>query len=243
MTTTKNQSAGAEVFGVLGGMGPLSSAEFLRTVYEYALRDCEREQDTPAVVLYSDPAFPDRTEAFLAAGEEDVLARLNEALRHLYALGATRVVICCMTIHYLLPRVPDELRGRVVSLPEIISSELRRRGGRHLLLCSTGTRKLGLFERQPGWDSVATSVVLPDAEEQERLHRLIYELKKDRAVGEALEFLEWLMDRHQVTSFIAGCSEIHMLAKHFLRAGRRRQTFDCIDPFAIVAQGLCLKSQ
>jgi aspartate racemase len=238
MTTTKTESAGAAVLGVLGGMGPLSSAEFLRTVYEYAVRDCEREQEAPAVLLYSDPAFPDRTEAFLAGREGEVLGPLNDALRRLYALGATRVVMCCMTIHHLLPRVPEELRGRVVSLPEVIRAELSRRGGRHLMLCSTGTRRLGLFESQPGWDSVAAAVVFPDAAEQERLHQLIYEIKKDRAVGEASEFLESLMGRHQVTSFIAGCSEIHMLAKHFLRPARRRQTYDCIDPFAIVAQEL-----
>ena len=238
MTTTMNRDAGPEVLGVLGGMGPLSSAEFLRTVYEYAVRDCEREQEAPAVVLYSDPAFPDRTEAFLAGRDEEVLGRLNDALRHLYALGATRVVMCCMTIHYLLPRVEDGLRGRVVSLPEVIRAALGRRGGRHLMLCSTGARRLGLFESRPGWDAVAASVVFPDAEEQERLHGLIYEIKKDRAVGEASEFLESLLDRHQVTSFIAGCSEIHMLAKQFLRPARRRQAYGCIDPFAIVAQEL-----
>ncbi|HEX8719955.1 MAG TPA: aspartate/glutamate racemase family protein [Pyrinomonadaceae bacterium] len=238
MTQTNKRSAGAEVLGVLGGMGPLSSAEFLRTIYECAVRDCGREQEAPAVLLYSDPAFPDRTEAFLAGREEEVLARLNDALRGLYALGATRVVMCCMTIHHLLPRVPEELRGRVASLPAVIGAELRRRGGRHLMLCSTGTRRLGLFESQPGWDAVAGSVVFPDAEEQERLHSLIYEIKKDRAVGEASEFLESLMGRHQVTSFIAGCSEIHMLAKQFLRPARRRRAYDCIDPFAVVAQEL-----
>lgn len=237
MSTTMNQITGADVLGVLGGMGPMSSAEFLRTIYEHAMRNCEREQDAPAVMVYSDPAFPDRTEAFLAGREDAVLERLNEALRQLYAFGATRVVICCMTIHHLLPSVPDELRGGVVSLPEIIRSELRRRGGRHLMLCSTGSRKLGLFESQPGWDSVAGSVVLPDADEQAHLHRLIYDIKRDR-LGEASEFLESLMHKRQLTSFIAGCSEIHMLAKEFLRLPHRRQKYDCIDPFAIVAQEL-----
>ena len=48
-----------KLLGILGGMGPLASAEFLKTIYEYGTRDLE--QRSPACILYSDPTFPDRT--------------------------------------------------------------------------------------------------------------------------------------------------------------------------------------
>ena len=49
----------SNVLGVVGGMGPLASAEFVKTIYEYGLN--RREQESPSVVLVSDPTFPDRT--------------------------------------------------------------------------------------------------------------------------------------------------------------------------------------
>ena len=48
-----------ESLGILGGMGPLTSAEFLKTIYEVNISG--PEQDAPACVLYSDPSVPDRT--------------------------------------------------------------------------------------------------------------------------------------------------------------------------------------
>src|SRR5689334_6778827 len=66
--TGNNSTIEREVWGVLGGLGPLASAEFLATIYEHA--DASEEQRLPAVLLFSDPAIPDRTEALLC-GRED----------------------------------------------------------------------------------------------------------------------------------------------------------------------------
>ena len=49
-----------EILGVVGGMGPLASAEFVKTIYEHSLG--EREQASPTVLMHSDPTFPDRTQ-------------------------------------------------------------------------------------------------------------------------------------------------------------------------------------
>lgn len=59
--------AGRDPLGVLGGMGPLASAEFLKTIYECSVAG--GEQRSPSVIMYSDPTFPDRTEARQPPGE------------------------------------------------------------------------------------------------------------------------------------------------------------------------------
>lgn len=229
------ESQGREAWGVVGGMGPLASAEFLKTIYE-----CNRggpEQDFPVVMLYSDPTFPDRTTAFLAGQADPVLARLTEACERLLGMGAARLVFCCMTIHHLLPRLAPHLRGRVVSLLDVIYDELERAEGRHLLVCSTGTRALRLFERDPRWGRLKGRLILPDEAEQHRLHHdLIYPIKQNPDTRELLPILEALLSKYRTDSFVAGCSEVHLIAKQLTAAGHGRGGYRCIDPLMVLAR-------
>src|SRR5262245_55746021 len=102
-----------EILGIVGGIGPLASAEFVKTIYEESVG--ELEQASPIVFMHSDPTFPDRTQSLLAGESEPLLLKLIEALNRLRGLGASRIVICCVTIHFLLPRLPAELRRRIIS--------------------------------------------------------------------------------------------------------------------------------
>ena len=220
------------ILGVLGGMGPLASAEFLKTIYEHSLG--EREQDSPVVMLYSDPRFPDRTEEFLNGSYDLLLSMLTDALQRLCDMGISRVVICCMTIHYLLPRLPRDLRERVVSLLDIIFANMSE--SRHLLLCTKGTRKLGLFQSHGQWDMVKDRIVLADEEDQNLIHDLIYSTKKNHNLNDMFPVLESLLGKYEVNHFIAGCTEMHLLAKHFIRSKNGDNEYCCVDPLAIIAE-------
>src|SRR5689334_15259313 len=107
-----------EAWGDLGGHGPLASAESIRTIYP--AHDPERDQDPPRVFLYSDPTFPDRTEYLLRGDAAALASRLEQGLEILIAAGATRTLVCCMTLHAALPLVAGRLRARVRSLVDIV---------------------------------------------------------------------------------------------------------------------------
>ncbi|HWK89053.1 MAG TPA: aspartate/glutamate racemase family protein, partial [Longimicrobium sp.] len=205
------KSLWGEALGVVGGLGPLASAEFVRTVYRCAAWD--REQEAPRVLMDSNPAFPDRTSAFLAGEDDAVLPMLVEVLDGLVRLGATRLLICCMTAHHLLPRLSAELRRRIVPVPEVIVAQLRRATGRYVVLCTSGTRRLSLLERQPGWQEVADRVVFPDAADQDLVHHeLIYRLKRRADPAALAPLVSSLRARYGADGFVVGCSEIHLLA-------------------------------
>jgi aspartate racemase len=226
---------GKSVLGVVGGLGPLASAEFLKTIYEQSLRDLE--QESPTVIVYSDPTFPDRTEAFLSGNSDPVLAQLIHVIERLIEAGATEVVFCCMTIHYLLPRLPARLRERVISLPDIIFENVAHARKRHLLISSSGTRKLGLFENHPQWPAAEPYIVLPGEDDQNTIHRdLIYPIKTNPDISTQFPLLELLLEKYEVDSLIAGCSEVHVLAKHFLASGNQSSKYSAIDPLAILAR-------
>lgn len=224
-----------EILGVVGGLGPLASAEFLKTVYECGIG--ANEQDAPVVLMYSDPTFPDRTDSFLAGESELLLARLTRALQFLSDGGASRFVICCMTIHHLLPSLPAHLSARVVSMLDVIFSNLKP-PERHLLICSNGTRRLELFQSHPQWEKHKSQIVLPDDDDQNKIHReLIYPIKKNPDFRRLKLLLESLLQRYEVDSFIAGCSEIHILAKQVFNSDPTPD-YRCLDPLMIIAKSV-----
>lgn len=225
------------ILGILGGIGPLASAEFLRTIYDHNVG--VREQEAPPVVMYSDPSFPDRTEAILGGSHEVLLAQLVEALTALSRMRVSRIVICCFTVHYLLPRVPDELRRMVTSLLDVVFANLARRPGRHLLICTNGARRMELFQNHARWESAKDRLVLPREGDQLLIHELIYRIKKNQDVRELIPTLETLLAKYEVDSFVAGCTELHLLAKQPIFAnGGRKPGYSCIDPLTIIARGL-----
>lgn len=227
-----------DLLGVVGGLGPIASTEFVKTIYEQWLG--KPEQETPRVLLYSDPTFPDRTQSLLNGAEEPLLDKLVETLTQLQRLGASRFVICCITIHHLLPRLPGELRSRVTSLIDVIFHELATRRTPHLLLCTIGTRQLGIFQRHERWREFADLFVMLDDADQQKVHRLIYEIKSGADVHERIAFVESLLDKYNVSSFIAGCTEIHLLAKRFAATPDDAR---CLDPLIYIARRLAHEQQ
>ncbi|HSK80880.1 MAG TPA: aspartate/glutamate racemase family protein [Thermoanaerobaculia bacterium] len=75
--------------GILGGMGPLASAEFLGTLYRANI-------DAPVCVMISDPTVPDRTERILRGDTGELAERLASTLAELAMMGADAIVIACV---------------------------------------------------------------------------------------------------------------------------------------------------
>lgn len=223
---------GRRPLGVLGGMGPLASAEFVKTIYEFASN--RREQETPAVMLYSDPSFPDRTECLLAGQTGELLERLVAALDFLCRARVSKTVIACITVHQLLPQVPAGLRGTVLSLVDVIADALVERRRPHLLLCTSGTRTMRLFEDHDRWPEMRQHLILPEEDDQAAIHQLIYRVKTNGDVQKSVEAVEGFVEKYGVSDFVAACTEFHFAAK----AAQQTSKFGVVDPLLIVAQDL-----
>lgn len=206
--------AGRGALGVLGGMGPLASAEFLRTIY--ALNRADREQDLPRVLLDSDPAFPDRTESLYGPAGALITRRLAAGLGELIDRGATRVVIACFTAHHFLGTLDRAVLDRLESLVDIALGELAGRAGRFLMLSTTGTSRARIFQSAPQWPRVADRVVLPSADDQRLVHRLVYRMKRDGAVPEVVPAVAELMARYDCAGVVLGCTEFHLVSRELI---------------------------
>lgn len=223
-----------EILGVLGGLGPLASAEFMRTIYECSLG--KHEQNSPNVILLSDPAFPDRTTAILGGEEHLLIPPLTESLQRLVDQGAGKIVICCMTIHAVLQRAPESLRCRVVSLLDIIFDHVAANGGRHLIACTKGTRQMRLFESHAQWDATKDHFILPDEHDLETIHQMIYRLKSNSPPATEAPVLEKILEKYSASSFVSGCTEIHLLVKHYMSPAVSSTGYAFVDPLVIIAR-------
>lgn len=225
--------------GILGGLGPLASAEFLKTIYEFNITDLE--QDSPTCILYSNPTFPDRTEAILQ-GENDLLVSLLiDSLEKLFLVGVSKVAIACITMHYFLPKVPKPLREKVISLIDLIIQEILDTPRNHLLLCTNGSRQAGIFQKHARWNLVEEYILLPDDDDQNKLHGYIYQIKKncDRSsIANYIDYLDTLTYKYQVDSFIAGCTEFHIVNKHLMKSEYKGKSYQIVDPLITIAKNL-----
>ena len=91
-----------KTIGILGGMGPMATADLLIKITSMTKADCDN--DHIRVYVDCDCAIPDRTGAILHGGPDPV-PEMSGALRNLDACGADCVVMACNTAHYFLPRL------------------------------------------------------------------------------------------------------------------------------------------
>jgi len=69
------------------------------------------------------------------------------------------------------------------------------------------------------------------------IHRdLIYPIKKKTDPRSLAPLLDHFMAKYETKFFIAGCTEIHLFAKHFARPENNPLGYDCIDPLTILAE-------
>jgi aspartate racemase len=218
-------------------MGPIASAEFLQTIYEFNPADLE--QESPACILYSDPTFPDRTDAILRGSEELLIEHLVEALENLGKMGISKIVIACVTIHYFLPKLSAQLREKIISLIDLIIEEILGTPKQHLLLCTKGTRQARIFQKYEQWSLVEQYVILPDEEEQNIIHNYIYKIKgknNEDSIINCVNYLDKLVDKYQVNSFIAGCTEFHLVTKHLIKLKQGGKNYSIVDPLLTLAK-------
>jgi aspartate racemase len=214
---------------IIGGMGPLASAAFVNTLYERAAVDCE--QEAPPLILWSDPSFPDRTTELLAGRMEPLVTRLEHAIEQCCSLGVEHVVVCCVTIHAVIPLLPPALQNRIISLVDVLLGAVAERRRPVVLLATTGTRQVAVLERHALWPQASRWLRWPDEHDQQRIHRAIYQIKRNRRIAEACALVRDMVQRYSVDSFAAGCTELHLVQRAFGDAGP-----GCIDPLAIIAE-------
>ena len=157
----------ARIVGILGGMGPLATADLYRKIIQAT--PARRDQDHLHVVIEADPSVPDRTAA-LRGEAPDPTPWLVRGAHRLEAAGAAFIAVPCNTAHAFLPAMRPQVGIPILDMIEETAERVRtgfpsaRRVG---ILATAGTVGSGLYHRaleRHGLEGLA-----PSEEVQERL--------------------------------------------------------------------------
>jgi aspartate racemase len=211
---TSNLVAPSPVLGVLGGMGPLATADFLAKLA--ARTPVSRESDHLTVAVWSNPGIPDRTAALLDEGPSPVPAMLD-GIRRLTGLGAVLIAIPCNTAHAFLPAVRRQTRVAFVDMIAAgVAASIRRQPGisRLGVMATRGTRIARLYDRAAAAAGLVT-INLEVEYQREAVDRAIALVKNGGNLVEAAGAVAVAAEQLRVRgaeAVVLGCSELPIVS-------------------------------
>jgi aspartate racemase len=221
--------------GVLGGMGPESTAELLVRITRCT--PAAVEQDHLRVIIDSNPKIPNRTDGLLSGETGPIIEALGRTARNLESAGADVIGIPCNTAHAFLMDVRAAVDVPVVDMiRETASRALEEHGDGTTvgLLATDGTLRsrlyhealeaLGLIPMAPSASGIQYAVM--DALDAVKLHGVSDDAS--RALGAAVGNLQ----SEGATVLIAGCTEASLVLQRY------NPELPWLDPLQILAEAL-----
>lgn len=209
------------LLGVLGGMGPLATVDFLAKLV--ACTPAGGDADHVPAIVASIPQIPSRVAAVLAYGESPLPAMLA-ARDRLLAAGATLLAMPCNTAH----RWHDELAAGIdapflhiadAALAEVEASVPRN--GTVGVIATEATHAIGLFSAR--LERAGYRVAVPASDEDvAAVGEGIAAVKRGRAAEGGARFAKVVasLERAGAGAIVLGCTEVPPgLAAAGIRAG------------------------
>ncbi len=201
-----------KILGVLGGMGPAATAEFMRLMAEIAPADFDQEH--PEIIVYNHTVIPDRTNNIFGKGP-DPMPELKSGIDKLVDWGADVLVVPCNTAHYFLDKIRNEIPIPFIHIIEETINKSKELSPKGAWLTSTlGVAKTNLYQKHS--DLMGYSLRYPATSEQEIIHYIINLVKAGeiRKAGEHYrEIIEKLWEREKLP-ILGACTELPMAYKY-----------------------------
>ena len=202
--------------GVLGGMGPAASAEFINRLIAQTPASCDQEHIP--FVLWSDPRVPDRSTS-LRNGDNLPLSLLLEGILGLKNAGCNCIVIPCNTAHFWF----DEMKrhaswnSKIIHIVDSVADALRDVKVTNSTIGIIGTQatiELGLYQymlNKLGWNCIT-----PDKEEMDTLVQPAINLIKANNIEAAQPLIMNVVNRliaNGAKAVVLGCTELPLAVK------------------------------
>ena len=224
-----------DLLGVLGGLGPASSAYLYELIT--ARTKAAHDQEHINMIISSHATTPDRTAFITGESGDSPLPTMISDARRLEEYGAEAIVIACNTAHYFI----EEVRRSVgVPVPSIISETAAfalHCGYKTVSIMATpGTVAAEAYQR--ALDALGVGWVLPDESDQRELTSLIYDVVKagGKLDPERFYAVAARLEEAGAEGHILGCTELSVINSHLPHEAR---FLDSTEVLAYTAVKLC----
>jgi aspartate racemase len=203
--------------GILGGMGPAASAEYVVRLIQQTPATCD--QDHIPFVLWNNPKVPDRSTS-MQVGDNAPLPFLMEGIAMLKAMSCDLIVIPCNTAHFWFDDL-IKLNVRIIHIVDSVASALHKIGVTNTTIGIMGTKAtvaLGLYQdrlEKAGWNCI-----VPTKEETDTLVQPAIDLIKSGNMSQAHAMFMIVIDSliaRGAKAVVLGCTEIPLAVKEDTR--------------------------
>ncbi|MER2541565.1 MAG: aspartate/glutamate racemase family protein [Azonexus sp.] len=202
-----------KTIGLIGGMSWESTIPYYRQINE-TIKEHLGGLHSAKLVLYS-VDFHEIERLQHAGNWEAAGAILAEAARSLEAAGAAFLVLCTNTMHKVASRIEAAVAIPLLHIADPTANEIKRAG--HTVVGLLGTRFTmeQAFYRDRLSERHGLRVIVPDTEDREIIHRIIYEelclgIVKPASRNEYQRIMGKLASQG-AQAIILGCTEISLL--------------------------------
>jgi aspartate racemase len=194
--------------GILGGMGPAASAEFITRLVQQTPASCDQEHIP--FVLWNEPRTPDRSTS-MREGNDYPLPYLKEGILSLKSLGCDYIVIPCNSAHYWY----DDLNKLDIPILHIVDSVVDELKSLDILnqnigvIGTQGTIEYGIYQQRlenQGW-----KCIVPDSAEMDYFVQPAIDFIKAGNITEAHYLLVKVIDsliERGAKAVVLGCTEL-----------------------------------
>lgn len=195
------------VVGIIGGMGPLATADLIAKITHHT--PVTREQDHLRLLVDSNPAIPDRNDAVRGSGPSPGPAMVESA-RLLEKSGAELLVIACNTAHHWVDEVAAAVAIPVISMVDV-TVHAAVDGGSHRVgvMAITACLSTAMYQDRLAASGIE-SLTLDDAD-QAAFTRTIARIKAEGSTAElraSMARSAGVLVDSGAEAIIAACTEI-----------------------------------
>ncbi len=201
-----------KIVGVLGGMGPEATVDFMAKVI--AATPADKDQDHVRMLVDHNPKVPNRQVAILADGDDPglALALMGQGLQE---AGADFLVVPCNTAYVFADAITTATTIPLISIIDVTVEAIAAdcpEAGKIGVLATDGCLRAGVY--QQALQAAGYESVVPTDAELEELMRLVNGIKggiRDDATSAGMQQLAQALQDRGAAAIIAGCTEIPLV--------------------------------
>lgn len=215
------------LLGILGGMGPLATVDFLGKLTRLTPAKCDQEH--LPWITFSQPGIPDRSTAIQSGGDAPA-PYLTKGVAWLAAQGAKLIAIPCNTSHYWYEQMQRASSTPILHIADATIEEMQLHpepAGSIAVLATRGTMQAGIYHNRLQVRGFDVATIRED--EQLAVDQIIGDVKAGEvgAARDAMRALLLSLAGRGVQTAILGCTELPIA--HTVRANDASSGVHAID--------------